>query len=465
VAEFDPVITARWADPDAVAMDGYRASGGYRGLAKALSMTPDAVIDEVKSSGLRGRGGAGFPTGTKWSFIPQDTGKPVYVVCNFDESEPGTFSNRELVERDPHQLLEGLIICSYAVRCHVAFVYTRGEFVWPGIVLERAVAEAYEAGYLGRNILDSGFDLDVVVHRGAGAYICGEETALLESLEGKRGQPRLRPPFPAVEGLYASPTVINNVETLSNVPHIIDRGAEWYASIGTETSAGSGVFSISGKVNRPGNYEAPMGVTARELIEDFAGGVAEGRAVKAWTPGGSSTPFLTADHLDTRMDFDSVMAAGSLLGTKAMIVLDETDCVVEATLRFTRFYAHESCGKCTNCREGTWWMERILRRMEGGRGRDEDIPLLADIGSKMLFRSFCALADGAVSPVDSSIKFFREEYQQHIRLGRCPLGADPQDEMPPPAAEPGTVDRGPTEVEADGPFPAGPGPDLDEVLR
>jgi NADH-quinone oxidoreductase subunit F len=421
VAEFEPVLTARWSDPDAATIDGYSKTGGYQAIRKALAMEPEGVIDEVKASGLRGRGGAGFPTGTKWSFIPQDTGKPVYVVVNFDESEPGTFNNRELVERDPHQLIEGAIICAYAVRCRTAFVYCRGEFVWPGTVLERAVAEAYDRGYLGRDILGSGFDLDLVVHRGAGAYICGEETALLESLEGYRGQPRLRPPFPAVEGLYGSPTVINNVETLSNVPHIIDRGPEWFASIGTEKSTGPGIFSISGKVNRPGNYEAPMGTTARELIEEFAGGIAQGRQLKAWTPGGSSTPYLTPDHLDVQMGFDEVQAAGSLLGTKAMIVLDETDCIVDATLRFTEFYAHESCGKCTPCREGTWWMSRVLRRMEQGFGRSEDIDLIKDVAGNMLFKSFCALADGAVSPLDSSIKFFREEYEEHVRLGRCPL--------------------------------------------
>jgi len=423
--EFEPVLTARWGDPGAVSIDGYESGGGYAGLKKALAMDPAGVIDEVKASGLRGRGGAGFPTGVKWSFIPQDTGKPVYVVVNFDESEPGTFNNRELVERDPHQLVEGAIICAYAVRCRTAFVYCRGEFVWPGTVLEGAVREAYDRGYLGADILGSGFDLDIVVHRGAGAYICGEETALLESLEGYRGQPRLRPPFPAVEGLYRSPTVINNVETLSCVPHILDRGAEWFASIGTEKSTGPGVFSISGKVERPGNYEAPMGTTARELIEGYAGGVRDGRSVKAWTPGGSSTPFLTADHLDTPMDFDSIAAAGSLLGTKAMIVLDETDCVVDSVLRFTQFYAHESCGKCTPCREGTWWLTRVLRRLESGVGRAEDIDLMKDVGSNMLFKSFCALADGAVSPIDSSIKYFRDEYEEHVRLGRCPFKDEP----------------------------------------
>jgi NADH-quinone oxidoreductase subunit F len=425
MAEFEPVLTARWGDPEAAGIDRYLATGGYQGLKKALAIAPDDVIAEVKSSGLRGRGGAGFPTGQKWSFVPQDTGKPVYVVCNFDESEPGTFNNRELVERDPHQVIEGLIIASYAVRCRTAFVYCRGEFVWPATVLERAVAEAYDRGYLGTKVGGSDYALDVVVHRGAGAYICGEETALLESLEGRRGQPRLRPPFPAVEGLYASPTVVNNVETLSNVPHILDRGAEWYTSIGTEKSAGPAIYSISGRVNRPGNFEAPMGTPARELIEDRAGGIAGGRSLKAWTPGGSSTPFLTAEHLDTAMDFDSVAAAGSLLGTKAMIVLDDRDCVVEATRRFTQFYAHESCGKCTNCREGTWWSSRILGRLQDGRGRPEDIDLVNQVASNMLFRSFCALADGAASPINSSIKYFREEYEEHVRLGRCPMAEGP----------------------------------------
>jgi NADH-quinone oxidoreductase subunit F len=420
VAEFEPILTARWGNEEAVSIDGYLKAGGYQGLKKALSMDPGDVIEEVKSSGLRGRGGAGFPTGSKWSFIPQDTGKPVYVVVNFDESEPGTFNNRELVERDPHQLLEGAIICAYAVRSSSIFVYTRGEFVWPGTVLERAVAEAYDNGYLGAGIGGTDFRAELVVHRGAGAYICGEETALLESLEGYRGQPRLRPPFPAVEGLYRSPTVINNVETLSCVPHILDRGADWFASIGTG-STGPKVFSVSGKVNRPGNYEAPMGTAARELIEDRAGGILDGRRIKAWTPGGSSTPYLTADHLDTPMDFDSIAAAGSLLGTGAMIVLDERDCVVDATLRFTQFYAHESCGKCTPCREGTWWMARVLQRMERGYGRVEDIDLMKDVAGNMLFKSFCALADGAVSPIDSSIKYFRDEYEEHVRLGRCPL--------------------------------------------
>src|SRR5205814_1492919 len=304
-----------------------------------------------------------------------------------------------------------------------AFIYVRGEVVPVIRRLHEAVREAYAAGYLGRaesrqkTGLGSGLDLTVTVHAGAGAYICGEETALLDSLEGRRGQPRLRPPFPVVAGLYASPTAINNVETLSNVPHIVSRGAEWYRSIGTEKSTGPKMFSISGKVNRPGNYEAPMGTPARELIESYAGGVLDGKSVKAWTPGGSSTPLLTQEHLDTAMDFESVQAAGSLLGTAAMIVMDERDCVVEAVLRMIEFYAHESCGKCTPCREGTWWVPEAPKRLEDGQGREEDIPLLADVGGNILFKAFCALADGAVSPVDSSIKHFRSEYEEHVRQG------------------------------------------------
>jgi NADH-quinone oxidoreductase subunit F len=459
MAERPLVTTARWGEPAAATLDGYLASGGYEGAGKALAMTPADVIDEIKRSGLRGRGGAGFPTGTKWSFIPQGTGKPVYVVCNADESEPGTFSNRELLERDPHQLIEGLVICAFAVGCHTAFVYCRGEFVWPSIVFERALHEAYAHGYLGPDVMGTGYALDIVLHRGSGAYICGEETALLNSLEGLRGQPRLRPPFPAVEGLYASPTVINNVETLSNVPHILAKGADWFASMGTEKSTGTAIYSISGKVERPGNYEAPMGTTARELIEGDAGGVLGGRALKAWTPGGSSTPLLTAEHLDTPMDFESIAAAGSLLGTKAMMVFDDTDCIVAVALRFTRFYAHESCGKCTNCREGTWWLERVLRRIEAGVGRDRDIDLAKDIGGNMLFKAFCALADGAVSPIDSSIRYFRDEYEEHLRLGRCPF-------VPVPAGDRATdAPAGPAEGSADETAPSvGLGLQLDEVL-
>jgi NADH-quinone oxidoreductase subunit F len=429
VAELEPVLTARWGIDGADRIDGYLEAGGYSALKKALAMSPGAVIEAVKASGLRGRGGAGFPTGMKWDFIPKDRPGEVYVVCNADEGEPGTFKDRELLERDPHQLIEGIAIASHAVGCRTAFVYMRGEFLYPSLQLERAIGEAYERGYLGHGIAGSDVDLDIVLHRGAGSYECGEETALLESLEGRRGQPRLRPPFPAVEGLYRSPTVINNVETLSTVPHVIERGADWFASIGPEKSTGTKIFCLSGKVARPGNYEAPMGTPARVIIDDLAGGVPDGKRIKAWTPGGSSTPFLTEDHLDTPMDFESISAAGSLLGTGAVIVLDETDCVVDAALRFTQFYAHESCGKCTPCREGTWWLTKILHRMENGGGRLDDLTVLQDIGDNMLFKNFCALGDGAVSPIHSSLKYFREEYVEHVKQGGCPL-----EERPPVAA-------------------------------
>jgi NADH-quinone oxidoreductase subunit F len=421
MAETTKIITANWGDPDAAGIDGYLANGGYEGLKKALGMTSAEVIDVVRASGLRGRGGAGFPAGVKWSFVPQDTGKPTYVVSNFDESEPGTYNNRELIEREPHQFLEGLAIAAYAIGSHTAFVYCRGEFLWPGTVLKRAIAEAYDKGFFGSGIAGSTYDLEVVLHRGAGAYICGEETALLSSLEGYRGQPRLRPPFPAVEGLYEAPTLINNVETLCNVPHILTKGAEWFAKIGPEKSPGTKVFSVSGKVERPGNYELPMGTPLRTLLEERAGGVLGGKRLKAWTPGGSSTPMLTDEHLDVGLDFESVQAAGSLLGTGAIIVMDETDCIVEATRRLVEFYAHESCGKCTPCREGTWWGSRVLGRIESGSGREEDLPLLDDLGTNILFRAFCALADGAVSPIQSSLKYFRDEYEEHIRDGRCPF--------------------------------------------
>jgi NADH-quinone oxidoreductase subunit F len=421
VIETRRVLTAHWDDPSVIALPGYEAAGGYRALRTALGMTADELIQLVKDSGLRGRGGAGFPTGMKWSFVPRDTGKPTYVTVNFDESEPGTCNNRELVEREPHALIEGAAIAAKAIDCHLAYIYIRGEYLWQGLVLQRALDEAYGAGYLGRGLMGGEYDLDIVLHRGAGAYICGEETALLSSLEGYRGQPRLRPPFPAVEGLYESPTVINNVETLMNVPHIVNNGAGWFKEVGTEKAPGTKVFTVSGKVERPGNYELPMGATMRTLLEEHAGGVLGGKALKAWTPGGSSTPFLTGDHLDVGLDFESVMAAGSLLGTGAIMVLDETDCMVEAARRLVEFYAHESCGKCTPCREGTWWATRVLGRIEGGYGRDEDLPVMADMGENILFRAFCALADGAVSPIQSTLQYFMHEYEAHIRDGRCPV--------------------------------------------
>jgi len=422
----EPRLTRNWSNPDAVGIDGYVAAGGYAGLRTAVTMSDADIVEVVKASGLRGRGGAGFPTGMKWGFVPRDTGKPTYVVVNFDESEPGTCNNRELVEREPHRLLEGTAIAARAIGCETAFIYVRGEYLWQSIVLERAIAEAYEAGYLGADVAGSGTRIDVVLHRGAGAYICGEETALLNSLEGLRGQPRLRPPFPAVEGLYASPTVINNVETLMNVPDIVERGADWFREVGTEKSPGTKMVTISGKVERPGNYEIALGTPFREVLEELGGGMLGGGTLKAWTPGGSSTPMLTAAHVDTGLDYESLAAAGSLLGTAAIMVMDETDCVVDCAQRMVAFYAHESCGKCTPCREGSWWATRVLERIEHGYGREVDIPLMHDVGKNTLFRAFCALADGTASVINSSLQHFVDEYEEHVRLGRCPLQDAPE---------------------------------------
>ena len=418
---FEPVLTARWGMEDSHTLETYLKTGGYEALRKALSMPQDDVVEEVANSGLRGRGGAGFPTGQKWKFVDKSLVKPTYVVANFDESEPGTFNNRELIERDPHLFLEGLLISCYAIKAHHGFVYVRGEFLWPALHLERAIAEAREAGFIGKGVAGSDYDIEVTLHRGAGAYICGEETALLESLEGKRGQPRLRPPFPVTNGLYDCPTAVNNIETLSNVPHIITRGADWYKTLGTETALGTKMFSLSGKVEKPGNYEAEMGITARELIESHGGGILDGKALKAWTPGGSSTPMLTAEHYDTPMDFDGVMAAGSMLGTGAMMIMDERDCIVEAVWRMGMFYANESCGKCTTCREGNWWTTRILKRIETGQASMEDIDLLNNVAGNQLFKGFCALVDGATSPNLSGIKHFREEFEAHVTAGGCPM--------------------------------------------
>ncbi|MBB3042824.1 NADH-quinone oxidoreductase subunit NuoF [Nocardioides soli] len=415
-----PVLTDNWGDERAWTLAAYEARGGYRALDKAFAMAPDAVIEEVKESGLRGRGGAGFPTGMKWGFIPQDNPKPKYLVVNADESEPGTCKDIPLMMASPHTLVEGVIISSYAIRANKAFIYIRGEVLHVIRRVQRAVQEAYLAGHLGTNIHGSGYDLDIVVHAGAGAYICGEETALLEGLEGRRGQPRLRPPFPAVAGLYASPTVINNVESIASVPSIIANGRGWFSSMGTEKSKGYGIFSLSGHVQKPGQYEAPLGITLRTLI-DLAGGIREGHELKFWTPGGSSTPLLTAEHLDVPLDFEGVGAAGSMLGTRALQIFDDSTCVVRAVLRWTEFYKHESCGKCTPCREGTWWLVQVLAALEKGEGTEEDLDLLLDQCDNILGRSFCALADGAVSPVASSIQYFRDEYIAHLTQGGCPF--------------------------------------------
>ncbi|WP_063063275.1 NADH-quinone oxidoreductase subunit NuoF [Nocardia violaceofusca] len=421
-----PVLTRYWDQPRSWTLDTYRAHDGYRGLSRALGMDPDEVIATVKDAGLRGRGGAGFPTGMKWGFIPQDpegspaAGKPHYLVVNADESEPGTCKDIPLMLATPHVLVEGAIIAAYAIRSAHAFIYLRGEVVPVLRRLQTAVEEAYAAGYLGRDILGSGFDLDLIVHAGAGAYICGEETALLDSLEGRRGQPRLRPPFPAVAGLYACPTVVNNVESIASVPAIMTNGVEWFRSMGSEKSPGFTLYSLSGHVTRPGQYEAPLGVTLRELL-GHAGGVRAGHTLKFWTPGGSSTPLFTAEHLDVPLDYESVGAAGSMLGTKALQIFDDTTCVVRAVLRWTEFYAHESCGKCTPCREGTYWLVQLLQRLESGGGTEADLDTLLDIADNINGKSFCALGDGAASPIVSSLEYFRDEYTEHIRLGRCPF--------------------------------------------
>jgi NADH-quinone oxidoreductase subunit F len=416
----DPVLSAHWDEKDAFTIEGYARHGGYGAIDKAFSMGPDAVIAAVKDSGLRGRGGAGFPTGTKWSFIPQDNPKPKYLVVNADESEPGTCKDIPLILANPHSLVEGVIIASYAIRAHHAFIYLRGEVVHVLRRLQAAVQEAYAAGHLGKDIHGTGYDLELVVHAGAGAYICGEETALLDSLEGRRGQPRLRPPFPAVAGLYASPTVVNNVESIASVPGIIDKGADWFAGMGTEKSKGHVIYSLSGHVAKPGQYEGPMGITMRELL-DLGGGMRPGSTMKFWTPGGSSTPLLTDEHLDIPLDFEGVAGVGSMLGTRALQCFDQTTCVVRAVLRWTEFYAHESCGKCTPCREGTYWMVRILERVEKGEGTDEDLATLLDTCDNIFGRAFCALGDGAVAPIQSGIQFFREEFEAHARLGGCPF--------------------------------------------
>jgi NADH-quinone oxidoreductase subunit F len=420
VTTLTPVLSAHWDDADSYTRAGYERHGGYDALRAALEMTPDEVITLVKDSGLRGRGGAGFPTGMKWGFIPQGDGKPHYLVVNADESEPGTCKDIPLMMANPHVLVEGVIISSYAIRAAHAFIYVRGEVLHVVRRLQHAVREAYDAGYLGRDVLGSGYDLELVVHTGAGAYICGEETALLDSLEGRRGQPRLRPPFPAIAGLYASPTVINNVESIASVPAIVANGVDWFRTMGSDKSPGFTLYSLSGHVERPGQYEAPLGVTLRDLL-DLAGGVRGGRELKFWTPGGSSTPLLTAEHLDVPLDYEGVAGAGSMLGTKALQIFDDTTCVVRAVLRWTEFYKHESCGKCTPCREGTWWLVQILHRLEQGEGSEEDLEKLLDLCDNILGRSFCALADGAVSPITSSLQYFRDEYVEHFSTGSCPF--------------------------------------------
>ena len=424
--QLTPILTRFWDDPQSWTLATYEQHDGYKALRNALTMPRADLVQMAKDSGLRGRGGAGFPTGMKWGFLPAPDGGPRYLVVNADESEPGTCKDTPLMMAAPQLLIEGMVITSFAIDCNHAFIYLRGEVVHVHRRLLRAVEEAYAAGYLGKNILGSGFDLDITVHAGAGAYICGEETALLDSLEGRRGQPRLKPPFPAVAGLYARPTVVNNVESIASIAPILLHGAKWFAEMGTEKSTGFGIFSLSGHVARPGQYEAPLGITLRELLE-LAGGMRDpSKKLKFWTPGGSSTPMFTDQHLDVPLDFESVAAAGSMLGTRALQIFDETVSVVRAVSRWTDFYAHESCGKCTPCREGTFWLKQIMDRLEHGRGTQDDVDKLLDICDNIMGRSFCALADGATSPITSAVQYFREEFEAGMHT--------PAAELFPPAA-------------------------------
>ncbi len=402
-------------------IDSYLSAGGYIAYRKALGMDPQNIIEIIKQSGLRGRGGAGFPTGVKWGFIQRDSKKPIYLCCNADESEPGSFKDKEILERDPHQMLEGIAIACYALNSHKAYIYIRGEMPYGAKIINQAIDEAHQRGYLGTNILDSGFDLDIVLFRGAGAYICGEETGLIESIEGKNGQPRPKPPFPAQVGLFGCPTIVNNVETLACVPHILNRGAEWFSSIGIPKNTGTKIFGLCGDINKPGLYELPLGITLRELIYEYGGGIPGGRAVKAVSPGGSSAPLLTVDQLDISMDFDTLSGLGSMLGTAGVTVMDETTCMVRVAQNLAHFYRDESCGQCVQCREGTWWLEKMLTDIEHGRGRMNHIDTLLDACSQMRGTTICALADGCAMPVESIVKNFRSEFEEHITLGKCPF--------------------------------------------
>ncbi len=405
----------------------YEAGGGYQALRKALkTLTPDGIVEEVKRSGLRGRGGAGFPTGLKFSFMPKqvDPRRPHYLLCNADESEPGTFKDRLLMEHDPHLVLEGCLCSAYAIRAGVVYIYIRGEFTVAARVLERAIAEAYARGYAGRNVLQSGWDCELILHRGAGAYICGEETGLMSSLEGDRGYPKLKPPFPAQRGVWGCPTTINNVETLACVPGIIGRGADWFLSIGkAPNNTGPKLYCLSGHVKRPGVYEAPMGLPLRELIYELGGGMLrDDRPLKAVIPGGSSVPVLRADECDVNLDFDSLAAKGTMLGSAGIMVMDASTCMVRVIERIAHFYAHESCGQCTPCREGCGWMERVLRRIETGQGRAGDLDLLLDVASNVQGTTICALGDAAAMPVTSFVTKFRDEFRHHVERGSCVEG-------------------------------------------
>ncbi len=414
----EPILTKYVKEKESNTLKGYLKNWGFAGLLKAIHMKPEEIIEEVKASGLRGRGGAGFPTGLKWGFVPRDFKGPKYVVVNADEGEPGTFKDKVIIEREPFMLLEGIAISALAIGAEEAFIYIRGEFVEGAKILERAIEEAEEGGYLGRNYLKSGKNLKVRITRGAGAYICGEETGLIESLEGKRGHPRLRPPFPASKGFLGKPTIVNNVETLSCVPHIIKNGAKWFSSIGSNAkNSGPKLFAISGDIKKPGVYEAPLGIPLKELIEKYAGGF-DGEP-KAVIPGGVSAPVITKENINIPLDFDNLAEAKTMLGSGAIIVINEKRCLLKVSLRITSFFAEESCGQCSPCREGTHWLEKILERISAGRGREEDIPLMKDICEGMIGTTICVLSDGCALSLLSFLEKFPEEFENHIGEGRC----------------------------------------------
>ena len=410
------VISGNFRKEGSETLDGYLASDGYKAFLKAKEMTPEAIIEEVKTSALRGRGGAGFPTGLKWSFVPRTSPKPKYIVINADESEPGTCKDRLLMEYDPHQLIEGILIAGLAMDAHKGYLYIRGEYRFIIEHMNRAIEEAYKRGYLGKNICGTGFDFDLYTHSGAGAYECGEETALLDSLEGKRGIPRMKPPFPAVAGAWASPTLLNNVETFATIPAIIRDGGAAYAALGVPKAGGTRLLCISGHVNRPGVYEVPLGYNMMDAINKIAGGIPGGKKLKAVVPGGSSCPILRADECDVAMDYDSIAKLGSMMGSGGMVVLDETTDMVKFALRIMRFYAHESCGWCIPCREGTTWLKKILQRFDDGGGRKDDVRVLGEVSKNMLGRTFCALGDAAAMPTISIVEKFSEDFDKRLAM-------------------------------------------------
>ncbi|MFL5562151.1 MAG: NADH-quinone oxidoreductase subunit NuoF [Gemmatimonadaceae bacterium] len=418
------VLSKHFGDPEARTLAGWRQRGGYRALEQALGMAPADIVNVVKESGLRGRGGAGFPTGMKWSFMKPGDGKPHYLCCNADESEPGTFKDREIMRWTPHALIEGCALGAHAIGAETAYIYIRGEFTEPLRVMEAAVQEAYRDGILGRNAMGTGKRVDVHVHKGAGAYICGEETALMNSLEGRRGNPRIKPPFPAVAGLFGQPTTINNVETLAAVPHILTNGAQWYKDmcLSSPKSTGSKLFSVCGNIRKPGNYEITMGFPFKEFLYDLCGGPLPGRRFKAIIPGGSSVPIQTVEEAEaTLMDYEGFVAQGTMLGSGGVIVFDDSQCMVKQIARLARFYAHESCAQCTQCREGTAWTTRILERIENGDGTMEDLDTLMEIGENMTGKTICVLSDSCATPVFSGLKKWRHEFEAHIKQKRCPM--------------------------------------------